>query len=157
MTNTTPVSKYLTEINVPHVEFVHPGKVESLAQAAKERNQPEEQVVRSILFRLSEGEYAMVLIGGPSQISWKALRQHFEQSRLTMATPDEVKQVTGYAIGSVSPFGMDKSIPVLIDQRLPKQPSVSIGSGVRGTAIMIDTKIMINTLDNPAIGAFSKG
>lgn len=154
MTNPTPVSQALTALNIPHTVFVHPGLVKSLQQAAAERNQPEEQVVRSILFRLSEDNYAMVLIGGPRQISWKALRKHFGQSRLTMASPEEVEKVTGYVIGSVSPFGLPQPLPVLVDELLLNQPSVSIGSGVRGTAVILLTKDLIKALGNPDTGLF---
>ncbi|MDH5607581.1 MAG: YbaK/EbsC family protein [Anaerolineae bacterium] len=150
----TPVSIALEALNIPHTQFTHAGPVESLQQAAAERNQPEEQVVRSILFRLEEGSYAMVLIGGPRQISWKALRRHFNQSRLTMATPDEVEQVTGYKIGSVSPFGLPHPLPVLVDQNLLNQPSVSIGSGVRGTAVILSTKDLMEALGQVDVGLF---
>ncbi len=91
MTDLSPASKILTELNIPHLEHVHTTVLTSLDQAAAERNQDPSQIVRSIVFRLSEGEYAMALIAGPTQISWRALRQHFKQSRLTIASPEEVK------------------------------------------------------------------
>lgn len=154
MTGTTPASKALVEMGVDHQEFIHPGPVNSLEQAAAERNQPVDQVVRSILFRLSEDEYAMVLMGGPRQISWKTLRQHFGQSRLTMASPEEVEQITGYQIGAVSPFGLPTPLPILVDKNLLDQPSVSIGSGVRGTAVMITIKNLMQALGDVETGYF---
>ena len=65
-----PVAAALAALNIPHRVFRHSGPVHSLAQAAAERNQRPEQVVRSILFRLSEGRYTMVLVAGPAQVSW---------------------------------------------------------------------------------------
>src|SRR4051812_39290041 len=111
-----PVSLALTALNIPHRVFQHTQPVNSLEEAARARGQRPEQVVRSILFRLGQDQYAMVLMAGPDQISWKALRQHFGQSRLTMATQDEVLAVTGYQIGAVAPFGLPKPLPVLIDE-----------------------------------------
>ncbi len=74
MTETTPVSLALTEMGIPHREFQHPNPVHSLEQAARERGQTPGQVIRSIVFRLGKGEYVMVLVAGPSQISWPDLR-----------------------------------------------------------------------------------
>ena len=147
-----PASIALSALDIPHRVFTHTGPVHSLAQAAEERNQYIEQVIRSILFRLAEGEYAMALIAGPRQISWKSLRRHFNQSRLSMAKPEEVLEVTGYEVGAVSPFGLPTALPMLVDQSVLDQQSVSIGSGVRATTIFIKTPDLLR-----ALGAYQSG
>ena len=156
MTEDVPVSIALANMNIPHRVFVHQGPVRSIEQAAAERNQEVSQVVRSILFRLNQGEYAMVLIAGKQQISWKALRQHFGMSRLTMASPEEVLDVTGYQIGTVSPFGLKTPIPILADQNVFSQTAVSLGSGKSGAAIMMLTKDLKNALGGIEIGHFAQ-
>ena len=90
-----PVSIELEKQNISHRVFRHAGKVTSLEQAARERGQRPEQIVRSILFRIGEDEYLMALVAGPAQISWKALRAYLGQSRLTMADKDEVLRGNG--------------------------------------------------------------
>lgn len=137
MTESPPVSLELQKLNIPHRVFTHPGKVTSLEQAARERGQRPEQVVRSILFRISEDEYLMALIAGPAQISWKALRGYLGQSRLTMADKDEVLAVTGYPIGAVSPFGTTRRLRVLVDPSVFVEEEISLGSGARGTTIIL--------------------
>ncbi len=132
-----PVSLALEDIKIPHTTFIHPGPVRSLEQAAHERGQLPEQIVRSILFRVGEGEYVMALVAGPRQISWKALRSHLGRSRLTMADKDEVLQVTGYPIGAVSPFGTARDLRILVDPSIFAEEEISIGSGVRGTTIIM--------------------
>jgi Cys-tRNA(Pro) deacylase len=136
----TPVSLELQKLNIPHRVFTHPGKVSSLEQAARERGQRPEQVIRSILFRLSEDEYLMALVAGPAQISWKALRGYLGQSRLTMADPDEVLVVTGYPIGAVSPFGTARQLRVLVDPSVFVEDEISLGSGVRGTTVILKSE-----------------
>lgn len=135
--NNPPVSLELEKLNIPHRVFVHPGKISSLEQAARERGQRPEQIVRSILFRLGEGEYLLALVAGPAQISWKALRAYLGQSRLTMAGEDEVLDVTGYPIGAVSPFGTRSRLRVLVDPNVFAEEEISIGSGVRGTTVIM--------------------
>ena len=132
-----PVTLALSAINIPHRIFTHPGPVSSLEQAAEERGQRPEQVVRSIVFRLGRGEYLMVLIAGPNQVSWKALRQYLGQSRISMAKREEVLGVTGYELGAVSPFGLPAPMRILVDPSVFDQAELSIGSGRRGTTVII--------------------
>ena len=135
--NKPPVSIELEKLDISHRVFTHPGPVSSLEQAARERGQRPEQIVRSILFRVGEDEYLMALVAGPSQISWKALRSYLGQSRLTMAKKDEVLTVTGYPIGAVSPFGTVRKLRVLVDPSVFVEEEISIGSGVRGTTVIL--------------------
>ncbi len=151
-----PVSIALTDLNIPHRVFRHPGPVHSLEQAAEERGQRPEQVVRSILFRLAKGEYALVLMAGPDQISWRALRAHFGRSRLTMASREEVLQVTGYELGAVAPFGLPAPVPIVIDESVLAQEDISIGSGVRGTTIFLKADDLLLGLPSPTVGQFKK-
>ncbi len=149
-----PVSQALTALNIPHRVFRHEQAVNSLEQAAQERGQKPDQVIRSILFRLGQEQYAMVLMAGPGQISWKALRQHFGQSRLTMATPEEVLAITGYPIGAVAPFGLSQPLPVLVDESVTAQEEVSLGSGVRGTAVILKVTDLLRALGDAPVGRF---
>jgi Cys-tRNA(Pro)/Cys-tRNA(Cys) deacylase len=133
----TQVTLALSAKNLPYRLFTHPGPIHSLEQAAEERGQRPEQVVRSILFRLGRGEYIMVLVAGPDQVSWKALRQYLGQSRISMAKREEVLQVTGYELGAVSPFGLPTPLRTLVDQSVLEEEELSIGSGRRGTTVII--------------------
>jgi len=156
MNHTPPVALYLSTIQVPHRVFQHTGPVHSLEQAAQERGQQPAQIVRSILFRLAEGEYAMVLMAGPSQIDWRALRRFLGQSRLTTASEEEVLSVTGYPIGSVSPFGVTHPLRVLVDESVLAQEEISIGSGVRGTTVILQVKDLMGALGEVAVGQFGQ-
>lgn len=142
----TPVGHALVERGIPFREFRHPGPILSLEQAAEERGQQPEQVVRSILFRLAQDDYLMVLVAGPRQIDWKALRRYLGQSRLTMASADEVHQVTGYEIGAVSPFALPRPVRILLDEGVLRSDEVSIGSGVRNTTIILSAADLLRAL-----------
>jgi Cys-tRNA(Pro)/Cys-tRNA(Cys) deacylase len=132
-----PVARALDELHVPYRLFVHAGPVRSLEQAARERNQLPDQVIRSIVFRVGKDEFLMVLIAGDRQISWPALRRYLGQSRLTLATEEEVRSVTGYERGAVAPFGLPQSLRILVDESVFTHEEVSLGSGVRGTAVIM--------------------
>lgn len=146
--DTPPVSIALTELGIPHSVFHHTNPVNSFEQAASERGQRASQIVRSILFRVSEDEFVMALVAGPAQISWKILRKYLGRSRISMATEEEVLAVTGYKIGTVGPFGLQKQIRVLIESRLLAEEEISIGSGMRDRAIILKSGDLQKALKN---------
>jgi Cys-tRNA(Pro)/Cys-tRNA(Cys) deacylase len=149
-----PVAQALTDLHIPHRVYTHPAPVHSLEQAAAERGQQPDQVVRSLLFRLAEGAYAMILMAGPDQVSWKALRKHVGQSRLTTASEEEVLSVTGYVKGAVGPFGLRQPVRIFIDENLLAQEEVSLGSGIRGTTVILTTADLRRALPDAEVGDF---
>lgn len=151
-----PVSRALTDLNIPHRVFEHPGQVNSLEQAAAERGQSPEQVIRSIVFRLGKDDYAMVLVAGAGQVSWAALRKYLGQSRLTTATEEELLITTGYTVGAVAPFGLPAPMRILADESVFAAEEISIGSGVRGTTVILRSDDLRRALgDKLEIGQFS--
>jgi len=154
MADLPPISIVLNQKGIPHKVFSHLEPPKTLEQAAAERGQNPEQIIRSILFRVSEGEYCMVLIAGPGQINWKTLRKHLRTSRLRMASKDEVLSITGYQLGAVAPFGIKTTIRILVDHSVQQQQTVSMGSGTPRKAIIIRTSDLIHALENYEFGDF---
>ncbi len=139
MDSKPPASLALDSLGIKHRVFIHEQPVSSFEEAASHRNQRPGQIVRSILFNIRPDEFLMVLMAGPAQIDWKSLRQLVKRSRIRMATEDEVLEVTGYRIGTVSPFGVKNQVRVLIDASVLKEEEISIGSGVRNMAIIMQS------------------
>lgn len=137
MNDRPPASIALDQLGIPHRIFRHNTPVTSFEQAASDRNQRPEQIVRSILFQVRSEEFVMVLMAGREQVDWRKLRKLVGRSRIRMATEDEVLEVTGYGVGAVSPFGMRKPVKVLMDASVLREEEISIGSGVRNTAIIL--------------------
>lgn len=151
---TTPVTLALDRLGIPYRTFTHPGPVSSLEQAAAERAQRPEQVVRSILFRLDQEHFAMVLVAGPAQVAWRSLRQRLGQSRLTTASEEEVLAVTGYQTGAVSPLGLPLPLPIYIDDSVTAEEEISLGSGLRGATVILATADLLAALPGAEIGRF---
>ncbi len=157
----TPVTKELDARGVSYRLFSHPGPIHSLEQAARERGQRPDQVVRSLLFRLSTGEFVMVLAAGPAQVSWPALRAYLGVSRITTATKQEVIEHTGYESGAVSPFGLpdpsggsSNRIRILADESVFTDQEVSIGSGVRFSTVILQSSDLRHALGEVETGKF---
>lgn len=146
-----PASIALEKLNIPHRVFHHEGPLMSFEQAAAERKQRPEQIVRSILFQIRPDEFVMVLVAGREQVDWKKLRQLVGRSRVRMATEEEVLEVTGYRVGTVSPFGLRNQVRVLIDVSVLREGEVSTGSGMRNMAIILKSKDLHQALGESEI------
>jgi Cys-tRNA(Pro) deacylase len=151
---TTPVTLALDSLNIPYRTFTHPGPIASLEQAAEERGQTPDQVIRSILFRVKD-DYVMVLVNGARQVAWPTLRKYLGQSRITMANESELLEATGYGIGAVSPFGLPRPMRILVDEKVFEPTEVSIGSGVRGTTVILTSADLRKALPEAEIGNFT--
>lgn len=151
-----PVSLALTALDIPHRVFRHPGPVLSLEQAAQERGQTPEQVVRSIVFRVAKDEFVMVLVAGAQQVAWPVLRRHLGQSRVTMASEAEVLTATGYARGAVAPFGLPRPLRILLDESILDNDEISLGSGERGVTILLKATDLQRALPHAEIGQFAE-
>lgn len=155
MTDSTPVTRALDRKGIPYRLFKHPGQVYSLEQAAAERGQRPGQVVRSLLFRLAKDEYVMVLVAGPAQVSWPALRKYLDQSRLTTASEEEVLSVTGYPRGAVSPLGLPSPVRILVDRGVLAEEEISIGSGVRNVSVILRSADLMKAIEPVEVGDFA--
>ncbi len=156
MTDLPPVARALDDLHVPYRLFAHVGPVHSLEQAARERNQLPDQVIRSIVFRVGKDDFLMVLMAGDRQIAWPALRRHLGQSRLTLATEDEVRSATGYERGAVAPFGLPQLMRILVDESVFTHEEISLGSGTRGTAVIMSSRDLRRALGNVEIVSLGK-
>jgi prolyl-tRNA editing enzyme YbaK/EbsC (Cys-tRNA(Pro) deacylase) len=151
----TPATRTLDLLAVPYRVHLHPRPPGSLEEAARERGQLPGQVIRSILFRLGENDFVLVLAAGPKQLSWRKLRAHLGVSRLSMASEQEVLAVTGSPIGAVGPLGLPVSVRLLADEGVFLNEEISIGSGIRGTAVILKSNDLRRALGNLDIANFT--
>jgi Cys-tRNA(Pro)/Cys-tRNA(Cys) deacylase len=71
-----------------------------------------------------------------------------------MATEDQVLRVTGYAVGTVSPFGLSSPLRILCDLSIFKPEEISLGSGERGLAIIMKSIDLQRALGKIEVGQF---
>lgn len=155
MSNASPAMQALDRLGIPYRVFVHTQPPESLEDAARQRGQAPDQVIRSILFRAPRKEFFLVLMAGPGQISWRKLRAWMGSSRISMASEEEVLAVTGCVIGTVTPLGLPAPLRLLADVSVFHPQEVSIGSGLRGTALILKSADLRQALGKVEIGIFA--
>ena len=85
-------------------------------------------IVKSLLFR-TESNFTLCLVAGDKKASLNKIKKTLKIKDASMASADEVKDVTGYTIGGVSPVGHLKKIDILIDNSLERFTSLYAAAG----------------------------
>ncbi|PHX88873.1 MAG: prolyl-tRNA editing protein [Pelagibacteraceae bacterium] len=85
-------------------------------------------IVKSLLFR-TELNYILCLVAGDKRCSLKKLKIFLDLKDISMASPDEVKNITGYTIGGVSPIGHLNKIQTYIDNSLERFDNIYAAAG----------------------------
>ena len=144
MTETSALTD-LRLVSVDH-RVVRHGRVDSLEEAAELRGVEPSAVIKTMVVRRSEDDYVFVLVPGDRVIDWPKLRDLLGERRLSMPGQDEALEVTGYARGTITPFGSTESWPVIADTRT-SVGQVSVGGGAPGVSITIDGNELAEALD----------
>ena len=96
-------------------------------------------IVKSLLFR-TENSFTLCLVAGDKRCSLNKLKKLTNKKNISMATPDEVKNQTGYTIGSVSPVGHLNLVQILIDNSLERFNNLYAAAGHPNCVFKINFK-----------------
>ena len=96
--------------------------------AAKSLNCEIGAIVKSLLFKNGDN-YFLCLVSGDKRCSLNKLKKFFNSKDLSMASPNDVKEQTGYTIGGVSPIGHTNSLQILIDSSLNRFKDLFAAAG----------------------------
>jgi len=76
-------------------------------------------IVKSLLFK-TENYFTLCLIAGDKKASLNKIKKTLNIKDVAMASADDVKNITGYTIGGVSPVGHLNKIDIFIDNSLER-------------------------------------
>ena len=96
-------------------------------------------IVKSLLFSAGEG-FVLCLVSGDKRCSLKKLKKIIDEKDVSMAHPDEVKKITGYTIGGVSPVGHLNKVKIYIDNNLERFTNIFAAAGHPNCVFKIDFK-----------------
>ena len=96
--------------------------------AAKSLNCEVGAIVKSLLFKNGDN-YFLCLVSGDKRCSLNKLKKFFNSKDLSMASPNDVKEQTGYTIGGVSPIGHTNSLQILVDSSLNRFEDLFAAAG----------------------------
>lgn len=104
----------------------------------------ERQAVKTLIFQTETGERVLVMLGGDQNAISGNLKRAIGSRNIQMASPDAVKETTGYAIGSIPAFGWQPSgFRSFLEATLLDEPILGTGAGQWGEEIMIAPQDLI--------------
>ena len=118
------LKKFKSEIKVIELEQT----ARTANDAANSLNTEVGSIVKSLLFR-NEGNFFLCLVSGDKRCSLNKLKKIFNSKDLSMASPDEVKDQTGYTIGGVSPVGHKNKLEIFVDESLNRFKNLYAAAG----------------------------
>ena len=96
-------------------------------------------IVKSLLFKAGEN-FVLCLVSGDKRCSLNKLKKILNEKDVSMANPEDVKRITGYTIGGVSPTGHLIKIKIYIDENLRNFKSIFAAAGHPNAVFEIDFK-----------------
>ena len=94
-------------------------------------------IVKSLLFK-AEDSFVLCLVSGDKRCSLNKLKKILDKKDISMASPEDVKKVTGYTIGGVSPIGHLIKIKIFIDETLNRFSCIFAAAGHPNAVFEID-------------------
>ena len=85
-------------------------------------------IVKSLLFKTGKN-FVLCLVSGDKRCSLNKLKKILNGKDVSMANPEDVKRVTGYTIGGVSPVGHLNKIEIFIDHSLARFENLYAAAG----------------------------
>ena len=85
-------------------------------------------IVKSLLFKAGD-KFILCLVSGDKRCSLNKLKKILNETDISMANPQDVKKITGYTIGGVSPTGHLTKIKIYVDKSLNRFSSIFAAAG----------------------------
>ena len=134
-----PPHLYLDGRNIPYEARSFPPETEKgAANVAHALGFSERQAVKTLIFQADTGERVLVMLGGDQNAISGNLKKAIGSRNIQMASPEAVKEMTGYVIGSIPAFGWQPSnFRSFLEASLLSEPILGTGAGQWGEEIMI--------------------
>mgnify|MGYP001137018048 FL=1 len=122
------VEKSLKEFDPKQNVIVLKSSARTALEAASSLDCEVGAIVKSLLFK-TENTFTLCLVAGDKKASLNKIKKELNIKDASMATAEEVKDITGFTIGGVSPIGHLNKINILIDNSLKRFNSLFAAAG----------------------------
>ncbi len=122
------VSNKLKEFNNSLNVIVLDGSARTAQDAANSLNTEVGSIIKSLFLR-TKSSFLLCLIAGDNRCSLNKVKKILNEKDVSMGNADQVKEVTGFTIGGVSPVGHLNPIKIYIDQSLSRFKNIFGAAG----------------------------
>lgn len=87
-------------------------------------------IIKSLIF-IADDSPLMVINNGTARVDRRKISEHLVigRSRIKLASPDQALSISGYAVGSMPPFGHKQALTTLVDKSVLKMDTIFAGGG----------------------------
>ncbi len=82
-----------------------------------------------------DGRLALAVVPADAEVDLKAAADALGGRRAVVADPVEAERATGYVLGGISPLGVRRPLPVVLDASAAGFPTIHVSAGRRGLEI----------------------
>ena len=111
-------------------------------------------IVKSLLLR-TKTSFLLCLVAGDKRCSLNKVKKLLNQKDVSMATAEQVKEITGFTIGGVSPVAHLNKIDIYIDESLKRFENIFAAAGHPNAIFKINFK-NLNEITNGLIKDISE-
>ena len=124
---------------VPLKEFAE--RTATAGDAAAAIGAPVERIVKSLVFMAGD-QPVLVLASGPNRVDVHKLAQLVGHA-VTRANADQVRQLTGFAVGGVPPVGHSQRLATFVDRSLLEYEEVWAAAGTPNSVFAIHPRELV--------------
>ena len=80
---------------------------------------------------------ACVLLGTTRVDANQVLRKRMQARKVSFASPEETRTITGMELGGVTAFGLPEDLPLWVDAAVMERERIILGSGERASKVFV--------------------
>ena len=122
------VSQKLKDFDESLKVIVLDSSARTAQDAANSLNAEVGSIIKSLFLR-TKNSFLLCLVAGDRRCSLNKIKKILDEKDVSMGNADQVKQVTGFTIGGVSPVGHLNPIKIYIDQSLSRFENIFGAAG----------------------------
>ena len=122
------VSQKLKDFDESLKVIVLDSSARTAQDAADSLNTEVGSIIKSLFLR-TKNSFLLCLVAGDRRCSLNKIKKILDEKDVSMGNADQVKQVTGFTIGGVSPVGHLNPIKIYIDQSLSRFENIFGAAG----------------------------
>ncbi len=96
------------------------------------------RVFKTLVAATDAGRLVLGIVPVSGELDLRALAAAAGGRRATMATAAEAERATGYVLGGISPLGLRRPLPAVLDTSARDWPTIHVSAGRRGLQLEID-------------------
>ena len=122
------VEKKLKDFDQKLEVIVLENSARTAEDAANSLNTQVGSIIKSLFLR-TQKSFLLCLVSGDKRCSLNKIKKILNEKDVSMGSADQVKEITGFTIGGVSPVGHLKPIKIFIDQSLSRFDNIFGAAG----------------------------